>query len=122
MRDTHLAQRTQPPSSRGTVHRIDEPLSAVLRRRTDRLTESVVGRDTREGDTLTLAADSHRAVDHGHSPRKDGKVGERVRKGTGQRPRVEMPLEEEDNVDRQVRDHDITDIATDFEPFCVQWS
>jgi hypothetical protein len=25
-------------------------------------------------------------------------------------------------VDRQVRDHGITDVATDFEPFCVQWS
>jgi hypothetical protein len=33
-----------------------------------------------------------------------------------------MPLKEEDNVDRQVRDHGITYIATDFEPFCVQWS
>jgi hypothetical protein len=33
-----------------------------------------------------------------------------------------MPLKEEDNVHRQVRDHGITYIATDFEPFCVQWS
>lgn len=33
-----------------------------------------------------------------------------------------MPLEEEYNVDRQVCDHDITDIATDFEPRRVRWS
>ena len=27
-----------------------------------------------------------------------------------------LPLEEEDDVHRQVRDHDIADIAADFEP------
>ena len=45
-----------------------------------------------------------------------------MRKRIGERPRVEMPLEEEDDVDRQVRDNGVADIAADFEPLCVQWS
>ena len=44
-----------------------------------------------------------------------------MRECTGERSRVEMALKEEDSVDRQVRDHGIADVATDFEPFRVQW-
>jgi hypothetical protein len=33
-----------------------------------------------------------------------------------------LPLKEEDDVDRQVRDNGVANIAADFEPFCVQWS
>ena len=45
-----------------------------------------------------------------------------MRECTGERSRVEMALKEEDSVDRQVRDHGIANIATDFEPLRVRWS
>ena len=51
-----------------------------------------------------------------------GSARQRVRKRTAERPRVEMPLEEEDKVGRQVRDDGVACIATDFEPLRVRWS
>ena len=94
VRDTYLAQGAPSPPSCGTVHRVDEPASAVLRRRPDRVRERAAGRHRREGHTLPLTSDSHPAVVHRHSPREDRKIRERVRKCTGERPRIEMPLEE----------------------------
>ena len=38
-----------------------------------------------------------------------------------ERPRVEMPFVEENDVDRQVRDDGVADVAADFEPLCVRW-
>src|ERR1700692_2016582 len=76
----------------------------------------------REGHPLPLTSDSHPAVGHRHSPREDRKIRERARECTCERPRVELPLEVEDNGDRQVRDNAVADIAADFEPFCVLWS
>src|SRR5215213_9034255 len=54
-------------------------------------------------------------------PAKIGRIVSAL-KCTGERPRFEMPLKEEDEVDCQVRDNGVADIATDFEPLCVQWS
>ena len=71
---------------------------------------------------MALTSDSHRAVDQGHSPREDRKIRERLRKCTSERRRVELPLKEEDDVDRQVRDNGVADIAADFEPLCGHWS
>lgn len=88
----------------------------------DRLTERAVGRCRCEGHALPRTSDSHPAVVQGHSSREDRKIRERARKCADQCPGVEMPLEEKDDVDRQVRNHGIADVATDFEPFCVQWS
>ena len=82
--------------------------------------ERAAGRHRREGHTLPLTSDSHRVVVHGHSAREDRKIRERVRKGIGERPRVEMPLREEDNVDRQVGDNGVADIAADFKRLCMQ--
>ena len=44
-----------------------------------------------------------------------------MRKSIGERPRVEMPLEEEDDVYRQVGNSGVADIATDFEPLFARW-
>jgi hypothetical protein len=90
-----------------------------MRSRTDRILECAAGRHGREGHTLALTSDSHRALDHGHPPREDRKIRERLRKCTGERGSVEPPFKEEDNVDRQVGNHGIADVATDFEPFGI---
>src|SRR5215204_472669 len=121
MRDTYCAHRAPPPSSSGAVHRVDEPASGVLRHRTDRLAERATGRRGREGHALTPASDSHRAVDHGYSPREDRKIRQRVRKCAAERVWVEMALEEEDNVDGEVRDNGVADIAADVEPLRRRW-
>src|SRR5262249_19548768 len=121
MRDTYPAHRAPPPSGRGAVHLVDEPASGVLRHRTDRLAERATGRHRREGHTLPLTADSHPAVGHAHSPREDRQIRECALKRTTEGACVEMALEEEDNVDREVRDNGVADIAADVEPFRLGW-
>jgi hypothetical protein len=67
---------------------------------------------------VAVTSDAHRATDQGHSPREDWEIRECPRKRMGERIRVEMPLEEEDEVGGEVRDDGIADVATDFEPRC----
>src|SRR4051794_36646531 len=121
MGDTHLAQGTPSPSSDRAVHRVDEPSPAVLGHRTDRFTKRATGRYTRERHPMSRTLDSHPADTHGHSTREDRKVLQRLRKRISEQIGVEMPLEEEDNMDRQVGDNGIADIAADFEPLCAPW-
>ena len=121
MGDTHLAHRAQSPSSGGAVHRIDEPYPAVLRRRTDRLTERAIRRRSRERHTLPHTSDSHPPAVQGHSPREDWQLRERLRECVCEIIRIEMPLEEEHNVDRQVRDNGVAGIAADVEPLHLRW-
>ena len=58
----------------------------------------------------------------GHSPREDRKLRERFREGPARAPVTETPLEEEHDVDRQVRDYGVARIAPDLEPLRMRWS
>src|ERR1700744_5984656 len=120
MRDMYLAQRAESPTRRGAVHGIDEPASAVLLHRMDRLTDCVSGRHRCEGHTLSLASDSHLAAGQGDSPGEHRKAGESVCECAGERLPIETSLKEEDQVHRHVREGEVTDVATDFEPVWVR--